>query len=199
MEGEKTDITSEQRAAFLALFEENTTPLTAYLLSAVQGRRDFLFRFSEKDEEAIFEAVQAVWAQLNDPKSFRCTKMAKAAGLQGGGKRALRAVLMAFLHDFNSIEVTPLVNRADYATMEEWQAAFLSDFAKGDAAMVAVLDKWEPILNGQSADVRPRSKSTALLNGPSRLASNKRAGLLPRNYSGSDGASNWLRLTKLPA
>jgi hypothetical protein len=150
MEVEETSITPEQRAAFLALFEENTTPLTAYPLSTVQGRRDFLYRFSEKDEEAIFEAVQAVWAQLNDPKSYRCAKMAKAAGLQGGSKKALRAVLMAFLHDFNSIEVTPLVERADYATMEEWHAAFSSDFAKGDASMDAVLDKWEPILDGRN-------------------------------------------------
>jgi hypothetical protein len=145
-----TRLSARQRAEFLALFEENPTPLTAFPLSTVQGRRDFLYRFSEKDEEGIFEAVQAVWAQLNHPKSYQCAKMAKAAGLPGSGKKALRAVLMAFLHDFNSIDVTPLVDRADYATMDEWQAALSAHFAKGDAVMNATLDKWEPIMNGDN-------------------------------------------------
>jgi hypothetical protein len=145
----RTSVSPEERAEFLALFEENTAPLSAYRLATVQGRSGFLYRFSEKGEGAIFEAVQEVWAQLNEPKSYYCAKMAKSAGLQGGGKTALRAVLMGFLKNFNSIEFKPLADHLDFPTMAEWHVAVSANLAETDAAINILIDKWERILSGQ--------------------------------------------------
>ena len=141
--------TPEQRA-FLEKFIDDETHLNAYDLSSADGRRSFLWRFSEKGDESIFEAVSVVWEQLAAPKSYRCAKMAKAAGLPGGGKTALRAVLLAFLHEFNSIEVSPVPDRNLFESFAEWNALALAGFAEWDVAVGVLLDRYDQILDGVS-------------------------------------------------
>jgi hypothetical protein len=145
-------ITLQNRAklseAFLQLFEENTTPLSAYQLATSDGRREFLYRLSEKGEGGIIEAVQVIWTQLQEPKSYYCAKIAKASDQKGSGKKVLFAVMTAFVEDFNSIEPQALPLRNDFPTFAQWNLAVSACFEGVDETINSLLDRWEPILHG---------------------------------------------------
>lgn len=172
--------------------DDDSPPLSAYDLASEEGRREFLWRFSELDAEAVFEAVQKVWAQLNEPKAARILAMTRACGESGTGKVGLRKVLLQFLDDFNAIDVPELPVRKNFPDSESWHVAVSAQFGRGDAEMAAVLDKWEAILDGRG--YKSALRKTAVMAG--RWGKSGKNSCRPRTDAPnlmSRGAPDWAR------
>src|SRR4051812_14038510 len=104
----------ERLAAFLALFQEDHTPLHAFDLSTYRGRCDFLWRLSVLGESGLFAAVAHVWKSLAPPKAFWCATMAHAASIRATRKNVLLQLLSRFIFEFNALETSPLPEEGEF-------------------------------------------------------------------------------------
>jgi hypothetical protein len=121
-------------------------PLTAFDLSVLSGRVEFLERFMELGADAAFEATAHVWTMLDEPKDARCTLMGIRAGTGGTGKAALYKVLVRFtedwLGDFGGVALPVAPSLAEFhgQAMAAWKA-------EADRER-RVVDRYAAILNG---------------------------------------------------
>lgn len=145
------------------LSEPDPIPLASFPLQTNEGRREFLREYVRRGEQALFEAVGHIWAQLNEPREARCTAMGMAAGAGGKGKKALVNLLSAVLEEVVSINAI-LPKSADFPSLDEWHRAVVQSFEDEELATNAVFQRFSDFLNGGAE--MPAPTSAELIVGP---------------------------------
>jgi hypothetical protein len=160
-------LTPEQ-LAFLAQFQDDTTPLTAFDLSHQRGRKAFLWRLSVLGEPALFGATAHVWNMLAAPKKAWCGVIANAALLHGTGKTVLLHLLTRFISEFDALATSELPEDARFRDARDWHRAVMETFRADEANAQAVIDKFERLLSPTTRHGPKESMNGVVIQGPWR-------------------------------
>ena len=124
-------------------------PFTCFDMSDSSSRREFLLELYMRGKPALFEAVSYAWEVLEEPRAWRATGIAEAAGLTGTGKWALYAAFDKFIDEGLATD-TGLPPIENYASLDEWNEAVSRRAKDDELALNEILDCWTLILMGQA-------------------------------------------------
>jgi len=127
---------------------EPMLPLNSFALCRSDHRAAFLYEFCKVGEPALFEAVNHIWASLEEPREARCIAIGLAAKTGGKGKLALIHVLRACLKEVVTWGGS-MPRPEEHASLGDWHRATMAAFAAEREREDGVYNCFAAILGGE--------------------------------------------------
>lgn len=126
--------------------------LKTFHLGTEEHRQDFLYQYQWQGDDVLFTAIAHIWDSLEGEREAHCILVGLLSGTGGKGKTALRKTLQKFLAECLDTPTPAMPRMADFASMDEWNAAVRSGWNNDEAHVLKLCQQYSAILDGRSSE-----------------------------------------------